>query len=174
MSAVIDSCELSISLKKVIVLSKESPSFGYIIASSRDKKPSQQKPNQNNNPKQKRNVSYQHVISISNFTWDIKFLAEAGFALVLDCDPTFIITRVCCPGGAEFIYHWVVCGGRRVDGNVVLCELESMRQVRNVVMTDADLTVNDHRYPTRNGAAGEDGEANGIYNVGCRSTDTQA
>lgn len=44
-------------------------------------------------------------MSISSFTCDFQFFAEAGSALVLDCDPTFIISGVSRPGWAEFILH---------------------------------------------------------------------
>lgn len=99
--------------------------------------------------------SYRHKLTpISSFTCDVEFLAEAGFALVFDCDLTFITPGVGRPGRVEFVYDLVSCGGRGVDGNVVLRQLESMSRVWDAVMTDADLALYGHRGPARHCAAG--------------------
>lgn len=81
------------------------------------------------------------IVPIHSSTSDVEFLAEACFALVLDCDTTLITPRVSCPGRVKFIYDCVFYSGRGVDWNVVPCELKSMIQVRDVVMTDFDLAV---------------------------------
>lgn len=83
----------------------------------------------------------QYVNSIFKFTCDCEFLAEAGSALVLDCDTTFITSRVSRSGRVDFILDFVFCGGRGVDEDAVPRELESMRQVRDVVVTDANLAA---------------------------------
>lgn len=116
------------------------------------------------------NTDYRNVlISINSFTCDIEFLAEAGFALVLDSDPTFIISRVSCSGRAEFIYDWVFRAGKGVDESIIPSDLESVCQVLDVVVADADLAADAHWCPALNSAPGQDHKANGIYNVCCRS-----
>lgn len=93
-----------------------------------------------------------HVI-ISSLTCDDKFTV-AEFAFVFNCDPTFVSSRVCGPGRVEFIHDRVLCGGVGEDGKGVPRQLESMGQVWDVVMTDADLAAKGHRGPALNCVAG--------------------
>ena len=79
---------------------------------------------------------------------------EAGSALVLDCDATLITPRVGCSGRVELINDRVFCGDYGVDVNVVVLELESVFQVWDVVVTDADLAAYGHRRPALHRAAG--------------------
>ena len=110
----------------------------------------------------------------SSFTSDFELFAETAFGLVFNRDLTFIISRVGGPGRVESVHDCVFFGDSGEDGSVVPFELESVRQVREVIAADADPAVDAHWCPALNCVAGSDCEADAIYNVRCRfHTDTQ-
>lgn len=112
----------------------------------------------------------QHFVSAQfSFTCDVELLAVAGSALVFDCDPTFIIPRVCCSGRAELVRDGVFCGRFGVDDAVVFSELERVCQVSDVGVADSDLAAQGHHCPTLDRAAGPDCEADVVYDE-CRGS----